>query len=84
MHIACQSSLPCRRKQERDRESNHTFRISLIQNSSGAQIETKQTIVVVKDFGELFSVVAGQPQRTEEHCPKGSSCRYRARRDFSY
>jgi hypothetical protein len=34
---------------------------------------------LVKDFGKLFSVVAGQPQRIDEHRSKGSSRRYRTR-----
>ena len=36
---------------------------------------------LVKDCGRLFSVVAGQPQRIDEHRPKGSSCRYRTRQE---
>ena len=36
---------------------------------------------LVKDFGKLFSVVAGQPSRIDEHRSKGSSRRYRARHD---
>jgi hypothetical protein len=36
---------------------------------------------LVKDFGRLFSVVAGQPQRIDEHRPKGSSRRYRTRQE---
>ncbi len=35
---------------------------------------------LVKDFGKLFSVVAGQPARIDEHRSKGSSRRYRSRR----
>jgi hypothetical protein len=34
---------------------------------------------LVKDFGKLFSVVAGQPHRIDEHRTKGSSRRYRTR-----
>ena len=34
---------------------------------------------LVKDFGRLFSVVAGQPQRIDEHRSKDSSRRYRTR-----
>ena len=34
---------------------------------------------LVKDFGKLFSVVAGQPQRIDEHRSKASSRRYRMR-----
>jgi hypothetical protein len=38
---------------------------------------------LVSDFGRLFSVVAGQPHRIDEHQPKrtGSGHRYRARRE---
>ena len=36
---------------------------------------------LVKDFGKLFSVVAGQPQRIDEHRSKGSSLRYRTRQE---
>jgi hypothetical protein len=38
---------------------------------------------LVSDFGRLFSVVAGQPHRIDEHQPKrtGSRHRYRARRE---
>ena len=36
---------------------------------------------LVKDFGRLFSVVAGQPQRIDEHRSKGSSRRYRMRQE---
>jgi len=36
---------------------------------------------LVKDFGKLFSVVAGQPQRIDEHRSKGSSRRYRTRKE---
>ena len=36
---------------------------------------------LVKDFGRLFSVVAGQPQRIDEHRSKDSSRRYRTRRE---
>ena len=36
---------------------------------------------LVKDFGKLFSVVAGQPQRIDEHRSKGSSRRYRTRQE---
>ena len=36
---------------------------------------------LVKDFGKLFSVVAGQPQRIDEHRAKGSSRRYRMRQE---
>ena len=36
---------------------------------------------LVKDFGRLFSVVAGQPQRIDEHRSKGSSRRYRTRQE---
>jgi len=36
---------------------------------------------LVKDFGKLFSVVAGQPQRIDEHRSKGSSRRYRMRQE---
>lgn len=34
---------------------------------------------LVKDFGKLFSVVAGQPARIDEHRSKNSSRRYRSR-----
>jgi hypothetical protein len=34
---------------------------------------------LVKDFGKLFSVVAGQPARIDEHRTGNSSRRYRAR-----
>jgi len=34
---------------------------------------------LVKDFGKLFSVVAGQPQRIDKHRSKDSSCHYRTR-----
>jgi len=34
---------------------------------------------LVKDFGKLFSVVAGQPQRIDEHRSKDNSRRYRTR-----
>ena len=34
---------------------------------------------LVKDFGKRFSVVAGQPQRIDEHRAKSSSRRYRSR-----
>jgi hypothetical protein len=34
---------------------------------------------LVKDFGKLFSVVAGQPSRIDEHRSKTSSRRYRSR-----
>jgi hypothetical protein len=37
--------------------------------------------LLVKDFGKLFSVVAGQPSRIDEHRSKGTSRRYRARRE---
>jgi hypothetical protein len=38
---------------------------------------------LVSDFGRLFSVVAGQPHRIDEHQPKrtGSDHRYRARQE---
>lgn len=36
---------------------------------------------LVKDFGKLFSVVAGQPARIDEHRSKGTSRRYRARHE---
>ena len=36
---------------------------------------------LVKDFGKLFSVVAGQPQRIDDHRSKTTSRRYRARRE---
>ena len=36
---------------------------------------------LVKDFGKLFSVVAGQPRRIDEHRSKGSSRRYRSRKE---
>ena len=36
---------------------------------------------LVKDFGKLFSVVAGQPQRIDEHRSKDSSRRYRTRHE---
>ena len=36
---------------------------------------------LVKDFGKLFSVVAGQPQHIDEHRSKGSSRRYRSRKE---
>ncbi len=36
---------------------------------------------LVKDFGKLFSVVAGQPQRIDEHRSKDSSRRYRTRQE---
>ena len=36
---------------------------------------------LVKDFGKLFSVVAGQPQRIDEHRSKSSSRRYRMRQE---
>ncbi|MDA1230579.1 MAG: hypothetical protein O2856_07390 [Planctomycetota bacterium] len=35
---------------------------------------------LVKDFGRLFSVVAGQPSRIDEHRSQDASRRYRARR----
>ena len=35
---------------------------------------------LVKDFGRLFSVVAGQPSRIDEHRSQDTSRRYRARR----
>lgn len=36
---------------------------------------------LVKDFGKLFSVVAGQPLRIDEHRSKTNSRRYRTRRE---
>ncbi len=36
---------------------------------------------LVKDFGKLFSVVAGQPQRIDEHRSKDSTRRYRTRQE---
>ena len=36
---------------------------------------------LVKDFGKLFSVVAGQPQRIDEHRSKCKSRRYRTRQE---
>ena len=36
---------------------------------------------LVKDFGKLFSVVAGQPQRIDEHRSKSTSRRYRTRQE---
>ena len=36
---------------------------------------------LVKDFGKLFSVVAGQPQRIDEHRSKSNSRRYRTRHE---
>jgi len=36
---------------------------------------------LVKDFGRLFSVVAGQPQRIDEHRSKTNTHRFRTRRD---
>ena len=36
---------------------------------------------LVKDFGRLFSVVAGQPERIDEHRSKDSSRRYRTRQE---
>jgi hypothetical protein len=36
---------------------------------------------LVKDFGKLFSVVAGQPSRIDGHRSKGTSRRYRSRRE---
>jgi hypothetical protein len=35
----------------------------------------------VKVFGKLFSVVAGQSQRIDEHRSNGTSRRYRTRRE---
>lgn len=35
---------------------------------------------LVKDFGKLFSVVAGQPQRIDEHRSMDKSRRYRSRK----
>ena len=40
-----------------------------------------RTVRLVKDFGKLFSVVAGQPQRIDEHRSKCSSRRYRTRQE---
>ncbi len=37
---------------------------------------------LVKDFGKLFSVVAGQPQRIDEHRSKTNSRRYRTRQEM--
>jgi hypothetical protein len=36
---------------------------------------------LVKDFGKLFSVVAGQPHTIDEHTSKSASHRYRVRRE---
>ena len=36
---------------------------------------------LVKDFGRLFSVVAGQPQRIDEHRSEKNSRRYHPRRE---
>ena len=36
---------------------------------------------LVKDFGRLFSVVAGQPERIDEHRLKASSRRYPTRQE---
>jgi hypothetical protein len=36
---------------------------------------------LVKDFGRLFSLVAGQPQRIDEHRSQSNSHRYHARKD---
>jgi hypothetical protein len=36
---------------------------------------------LVKDFVKLFSIVAGQPRRIDEHRSKGSSRRYRSRKE---
>ena len=36
---------------------------------------------LVKDFGKLFSVVAGQPSRIDEHRSKDTSRRYRSRKE---
>ncbi len=36
---------------------------------------------LVKDFDNLFSVVAGQPQRIEEDRSRGTSRHYRTRRE---
>ena len=36
---------------------------------------------LVKDFSKLFSVVAGQPQRIDEHRSKSNSRRYRSRQE---
>jgi len=36
---------------------------------------------LVMDFGKLFSVVAGQPSKIDEHRSKGTSRRYRARHE---
>ena len=44
-------------------------------------ISTEVWCRLVKDFGKLFRVVAGQPQRIDEHRSKDTSRRYRARRE---
>lgn len=36
---------------------------------------------LVQDFGKLFSVVAGQPSRIDEHRSKDTSRRYRSRKE---
>ena len=38
-------------------------------------------IRLVHDFGKLFSVVAGQPERIDSHRSRTTSHRYRAKRD---
>jgi hypothetical protein len=47
------------------------------------RLELKEEIWcrLVRDFGKLFSVVAGQPQRIDEHRSKGTSRRYRSRKE---
>ena len=41
----------------------------------------QQSVHQSRHFGKLFSVVAGQPQRIDEHRSKGSSRRYRMRQE---
>ncbi|MDA1232369.1 MAG: hypothetical protein O2856_16475 [Planctomycetota bacterium] len=44
-------------------------------------ISTEIWCRLVKDFGKLFSVDAGQPKRIDEHRSKGNSRRYRTRQE---
>ena len=43
-------------------------------------INAETWCLLVKDFGRLFSVVAGKPHRIDEHTSKTGSHRYRAKR----
>ena len=50
-------------------------------NRRPTKLESARWCPLVKDFGKLFSVVAGQLQRIDAHRGKGCSRRYRTRQE---